>query len=129
MYIRIFERSSALSRLLMISLGQEEIGKRITGLALGAQAGERRLREVLSRGGFTRVRRAAKTPLRANIVIVGEGREGGVGCRGRSFQLFECSLPGLPSIFSGCLRVGALHELFAKTVGSDLRPDRQHCSR
>ena len=31
------------------------------GLALGAQAGERRLRDVLSKGGFTRVRRAAET--------------------------------------------------------------------
>lgn len=32
------------------------------GLALGAQAGEARLREVLERGGFTRVRRASETP-------------------------------------------------------------------
>ena len=38
------------------SLSQE------VGLALGAQAGERRLRDVLSKGGFTRVRRAAETP-------------------------------------------------------------------
>src|SRR5260370_4074262 len=38
------------------SLSQE------VGLALGAQAGERRLRDVLSQGGFTRVRRAAETP-------------------------------------------------------------------
>src|ERR1700739_3333591 len=38
------------------SLSQE------VGLALGAQAGERRLRDVLSKGGFTRFRRAAETP-------------------------------------------------------------------
>jgi 2-polyprenyl-3-methyl-5-hydroxy-6-metoxy-1,4-benzoquinol methylase len=38
------------------SLSQE------VGLALGAQAGEARLREVVTRGGFTRFRRAAETP-------------------------------------------------------------------
>jgi 2-polyprenyl-3-methyl-5-hydroxy-6-metoxy-1,4-benzoquinol methylase len=43
------------------SLAQE------TGLALGAQAGERRLAEVIRSGGFTRVRRAAQTPL--NMVL------------------------------------------------------------
>jgi hypothetical protein len=43
------------------SLAQE------TGLALGAQAGERRLSEVILSGGFTRVRRAAQTPL--NMVL------------------------------------------------------------
>src|SRR3954453_5989523 len=32
------------------------------GLALGAQAGEKRLAEVLHEGGFTRVRRCAETP-------------------------------------------------------------------
>jgi SAM-dependent methyltransferase len=32
------------------------------GLALGAQAGEKRLREVVMEGGFTRFRRAAETP-------------------------------------------------------------------
>jgi 2-polyprenyl-3-methyl-5-hydroxy-6-metoxy-1,4-benzoquinol methylase len=32
------------------------------GLALGAQAGEKRLREVVTGGGFTRFRRAAETP-------------------------------------------------------------------
>jgi 2-polyprenyl-3-methyl-5-hydroxy-6-metoxy-1,4-benzoquinol methylase len=37
------------------------------GLALGAQAGERRLAEVLSAGGFTRVRRATETPF--NLVL------------------------------------------------------------
>ena len=31
-------------------------------LALGAQAGEKRLREVVTAGGFTRFRRAAETP-------------------------------------------------------------------
>jgi len=43
------------------SLSQE------VGLALGAQAGECRLREVLERAGFTRVRRATETPF--NLVI------------------------------------------------------------
>ncbi len=37
------------------------------GLALGAQAGERRLREVVTAGGFTRFRRATETPF--NIVL------------------------------------------------------------
>jgi 2-polyprenyl-3-methyl-5-hydroxy-6-metoxy-1,4-benzoquinol methylase len=37
------------------------------GLALGAQAGEQRLRQVLEAGGFTRVRRASETPF--NIVL------------------------------------------------------------
>jgi 2-polyprenyl-3-methyl-5-hydroxy-6-metoxy-1,4-benzoquinol methylase len=43
------------------SLSQE------VGLALGAQAGERRLAEVLGEGGFSRVRRAAETPF--NLVL------------------------------------------------------------
>jgi 2-polyprenyl-3-methyl-5-hydroxy-6-metoxy-1,4-benzoquinol methylase len=37
------------------------------GLALGAQAGEARLRDVLESAGFTRVRRAAETPF--NLVL------------------------------------------------------------
>jgi SAM-dependent methyltransferase len=37
------------------------------GLALGAQAGEARLREVVTEGGFTRFRRAAETPF--NLVL------------------------------------------------------------
>ena len=37
------------------------------GLALGAQAGEARLREVVTAGGFTRFRRAAATPF--NLVL------------------------------------------------------------
>ncbi len=37
------------------------------GLALGAQAGEKRLTEVLTKAGFTRVRRAAETP--SNMVL------------------------------------------------------------
>ena len=37
------------------------------GLALGAQAGERRLKDVVTRGGFTRFRRAAETPF--NMVL------------------------------------------------------------
>jgi SAM-dependent methyltransferase len=43
------------------SLSQE------VGLALGAQAGERRLREVASKGGFSRFRRAAETPF--NLIL------------------------------------------------------------
>jgi SAM-dependent methyltransferase len=43
------------------SLAQE------VGLALGAQAGEARLAEVLKEGGFTRVRRATETPF--NLVL------------------------------------------------------------
>ncbi len=38
------------------SLSQE------VGLALGAQAGEARIRDVVTAGGFTRFRRAAETP-------------------------------------------------------------------
>jgi SAM-dependent methyltransferase len=43
------------------SLAQE------VGLALGAQAGEARLTEVLTQGGFTRVRRATETPF--NLIL------------------------------------------------------------
>jgi len=43
------------------SLSQE------VGLALGAQAGEQRLAEVLHEGGFSRVRRSAETPF--NLVL------------------------------------------------------------
>jgi SAM-dependent methyltransferase len=43
------------------SLSQE------VGLALGAQAGEARLSEVLRQGGFTRVRRATETPF--NLIL------------------------------------------------------------
>jgi SAM-dependent methyltransferase len=37
------------------------------GLALGAQAGEARLREVVTQGGFTRFRRASETPF--NLIL------------------------------------------------------------
>lgn len=43
------------------SLSQE------VGLALGAQAGEKKLREVVTSGGFTQFRRAAETPF--NLVL------------------------------------------------------------
>ena len=43
------------------SLSQE------VGLGLGAQAGEKRLREVITAGGFTRIRRATETPV--NMVL------------------------------------------------------------
>ena len=37
------------------------------GLGLGAQAGEARLRQVISEGGFKHIRRAAETPF--NMVL------------------------------------------------------------
>jgi hypothetical protein len=37
------------------------------GLALGAQAGQKRLGDVLHEAGFSRVRRAAETPF--NIIL------------------------------------------------------------
>jgi hypothetical protein len=37
------------------------------GLALGAQAGEERLKKVIAEGGFTHIRRAAETPF--NLVL------------------------------------------------------------
>ena len=43
------------------SLSQE------VGLALGAQAGETRLRDVMQQAGFTKVRRVAQTP--ANMIL------------------------------------------------------------
>jgi len=43
------------------SLSQE------VGMALGAQAGQKKLTEVIEAGGFTRVRRAAETPL--NMIL------------------------------------------------------------
>lgn len=43
------------------SLSQE------VGLALGAQAGQQRLTEVLGEGGFSRVSRVAETPF--NLVL------------------------------------------------------------
>ncbi len=43
------------------SLSQE------VGLALGAQAGEKRLREVATSGGFSRFRKAAETPF--NLIL------------------------------------------------------------
>ena len=43
------------------SLSQE------VGLGLGAQAGEARLREVVTKAGFTRFRRATQTPF--NLIL------------------------------------------------------------
>jgi hypothetical protein len=43
------------------SLSQE------VGSALGAQAGEARLREVITAGGFTKMRRATETPF--NMIL------------------------------------------------------------
>ena len=37
------------------------------GLGLGAQAGEKRLKEVVTSGGFSRFRRAAETPF--NLIL------------------------------------------------------------
>lgn len=41
------------------------------GLGLGAQAGQRRLTEVLNEAGFTRVRRAAETPTNMVLEVAG----------------------------------------------------------
>ncbi len=43
----------------------QEVGK-----ALGTQAGEARLKEVVTAGGFTRFRRATETPL--NLILEAE---------------------------------------------------------
>jgi len=53
--VRIYYSASAII-CVPASLSQE------VGLGLGAQAGEGRLREVISAGGFTRFRRATETP-------------------------------------------------------------------
>jgi hypothetical protein len=45
------------------------------GAALGAQAGERRLGEVIAAGGFRSVRRAAETPF--NLILADRQRVGG----------------------------------------------------
>ena len=45
----------------------EPATKQEVGLALGAQAGEARLKKVAKESGFKRFRRAAKTPL--NMVL------------------------------------------------------------
>jgi hypothetical protein len=37
------------------------------GAALGAQAGEKKLREVIHSGGFSQIRRAAETPF--NMIL------------------------------------------------------------
>jgi hypothetical protein len=57
---RVFYAASTLICTLA-SLDQE------VGLALGAQAGQARLTEVIKHGGFTRVRRATQTPF--NLVL------------------------------------------------------------
>lgn len=57
---RVFYSASTLM-CLPVSRSQE------VDAALGAQAGEARLREVVSTGGFTRIRRAAETPF--NMVL------------------------------------------------------------
>jgi hypothetical protein len=44
-----------------------DMGDPLGGAALGAQAGEARLREVVLGGGFTRFRRAAQTPV--NLIL------------------------------------------------------------
>jgi hypothetical protein len=44
-----------------VSLSQE------VGAALGAQAGQKRLTEVIEAGGFSKVRRAAETPF--NMIL------------------------------------------------------------
>ena len=57
---RIYYAASTLA-CVPTSLAQE------VGAALGAQAGEAKLREVITAGGFSRVRRATETPF--NMVL------------------------------------------------------------
>ena len=57
---RIFYAGSTMVRV-PTSLSQE------VGAALGAQAGEARLREVITAGGFSKVRRATETPF--NMIL------------------------------------------------------------
>jgi hypothetical protein len=57
---RIYYAASTLI-CLPTSLSQE------VGLGLGAQAGEAKLRDVLTQGGFTNIRRATETPF--NMVL------------------------------------------------------------
>ncbi len=57
------------------SLSQE------VGTALGAQAGEAKLREVILKGGFTRVRRATETPF--NMILEAKPLGASVGDRRR----------------------------------------------
>jgi hypothetical protein len=57
---RIYYAASTLI-CLPTSLSQE------VGLALGAQAGEAKLREVVTKGGFTRFRRTTETPF--NLIL------------------------------------------------------------
>ena len=60
------------------SLSQE------VGLALGAQAGEKRLREVVTSGGFTRFRRATQTPVQPDLrsaAVIRGARRLGIGLR------------------------------------------------
>jgi hypothetical protein len=56
-----FEVGARTRKTAAVSLSQE------VGLALGAQAGEARLREVIKAGGFASVRRAAET--RLNMIL------------------------------------------------------------
>jgi hypothetical protein len=69
---RIYYAGSTMGRV-PTSLPQE------VGAALGAQAGEARLREVITVGGFRNVRRAAETPFnndpRSSIIASVERRE------------------------------------------------------
>src|SRR5262249_31407319 len=71
------------------SLAQE------VGTALGAQAGEARLRDVLTRGGVTRVRRAAGTPFN---ILLGVKPESAVsrGARRAPGPPFRARPPGTP---------------------------------
>ena len=70
------------------SLSQE------VGLALGAQAGERRLRDVLSKGGFTRVRRATETPFQHDPGSAAIGDLSGVDACTGNYLMVRASSAG-----------------------------------
>ena len=54
-----------LLRLLHVSVRARPPCRRTAGYALGAQAGEAAIREIVAAAGFTRFRRAAETPFNA----------------------------------------------------------------
>src|SRR5262249_30962522 len=71
------------------SLSQE------VGLALGAQAGEARLADVLRQAGFTRIRRAGETPF--NLVIEARPQVTALHVTGRSSNAWSWHRPLTPS--------------------------------
>jgi hypothetical protein len=60
------------------------------GLALGHQAGEQRLREVVTAAGFTRFRRVAQTPSTSSTRPARSGRSGPSDARDDPYPLPAC---------------------------------------